>query len=346
MYKTLTPLLKKKNHSRDNLGYTARKCLRNLMMTKNIIIKKADKGSVIVVENTTDYVQNGRGHLSDKSVYKRLDRDISMPIKSSIVQKLKHLYQAGKLNEEQYKYCLPLAGSKTARLYFLKKVHKNPPTGIRPIVSSCGSATENISQFVDICLQPMAKALPSYVRDSADFIEKIKSVKCPSTDIILSSWDIVSLYTNIPHKEGLEAVYAATKRQTHCSVKPKVLTELVKIVLKNNTITFAGEYYLQLQGTAMGTRLAPAYANVFMGELEKIWHSYVDEKCIIAWYRFIDDIFLIWNSSEEELDKWVQKCNQTHSLIKITYKKSSLETTFLDVTVFKGPKFRMTGFLD
>ena len=68
-------------------------------------------------------------------------------------------------------------------------------------------------------------------------------------DIILSSWDIVSLHTNIPHKEGLEAVNAATKRQTHCPVKTNVLTELAKIVLKNNTIMFAGEYYLQLQGT-------------------------------------------------------------------------------------------------
>ena len=35
-----------------------------------------------------------------------------------------------------------------------------------------------------------------------------------------------------------------------------------------------------------------------------------------------------------------------HNLIKITYEKSSLETTFLDVTVFKGPKFRTTGFFD
>ena len=191
----------------------------------------------------------------------------------------------------------------------------------------------------------MAKALPSYVRDSMDFIEKVKSIKCPP-DAILSSWDVVSLYTNIPHKEGLEAVNKAAMRQPHCPVKPKVLTELAKIVLKNNTITFAGEYYLQLQGTAMGTRLAPAYANVFMGELEKIWHSHVDKQSIIAWYRFIDDIFLIWNGSEEELDEWVEKCNQTHSLIKITHEKSNLEATFLDVTMFKGPKFRMTGFLD
>ena len=83
-----------------------------------------------------------------------------------------------------------------------------------------------------------------------------------------------------------------------------------------------------------------------MGELEKIWYSHVDKQSIVAWYRFIDDIFLIWNDSEEELDRWVEKCNQTHSLIKITHEKSSLETTFLDVTVFKDPKFRMTGCLD
>ena len=56
---------------------------------------------------------------------------------------------------------------------------------------------------------------------------KIKSIKCPP-NVILSSWD----YTNIPHKEGLEAVNKAAMRQPHCPVKPKVLTELAKIVLK------------------------------------------------------------------------------------------------------------------
>ena len=43
---------------------------------------------------------------------------------------------------------------------------------------------------------------------------------------------------------------------------------LLEIVLKNNCFEFDGTYYKQLQDTAVGTKLAPAYANIFMGYLE------------------------------------------------------------------------------
>ena len=42
----------------------------------------------------------------------------------------------------------------------------------------------------------------------------------------------------------------------------------LEIVLKNNTFQFNGKSYIQLQGMAMGTKLVPAYANIFMGKLE------------------------------------------------------------------------------
>jgi hypothetical protein len=40
------------------------------------------------------------------------------------------------------------------------------------------------------------------------------------------------------------------------------------MVLKKN-FTFNGDHYIQINGTAMGTKMAPSYANIFMGKLEK-----------------------------------------------------------------------------
>jgi hypothetical protein len=40
-------------------------------------------------------------------------------------------------------------------------------------------------------------------------------------------------------------------------------------VLKKNNFTFNGDHYLQINGTAMGTKMAPSYANIFMGKIEK-----------------------------------------------------------------------------
>ena len=44
-----------------------------------------------------------------------------------------------------------------------------------------------------------------------------------------------------------------------------VLICLLETVLKNSTFEFDGKFYKQLQDTAMGAKLAPAYANIFIG---------------------------------------------------------------------------------
>ena len=43
---------------------------------------------------------------------------------------------------------------------------------------------------------------------------------------------------------------------------------MIEQILTMNNFEFNGEYYLQIQGTAMGTRMASSYANIFMGKLE------------------------------------------------------------------------------
>ena len=82
-----------------------------------------------------------------------------------------------------YTFCLPPKHARLARIYFLKKIHKNP-MGIRPIVSSCESPTENISQFVDYWLQPHTKLLQSYLKDTNQFISEIEQLTIPSTLIL------------------------------------------------------------------------------------------------------------------------------------------------------------------
>ena len=64
------------------------------------------------------------------------------------------------------------------------------------------------------------------------------------------------------------------------------------------------------------------------------------------WKRFIDDIFLIWTGSQQQLDEFMGKINSHHRTIKFTHETSENEATFLDVTAYKGEKFQTTGILD
>ena len=160
-------------------------------------------------------------------------------------------------------FCSPPIKARLAKLYFLKKLHKSP-MGIRPIVSSCESPTENISQFIDYWLQPIMKGIPSYLKDTTELLNQLNELSIPK-DVLLVTIDVKSLYTCIPHREGIQARAEALERSR--AIHPdqpdtNTLIILLEIVLKNNTFEFNNKCYIQLQGTAMGTRLAPAYANI------------------------------------------------------------------------------------
>lgn len=96
------------------------------------------------------------------------------------------------------------------------------------------------------------------------------------------------------------------------------------------------EHLLQIMGTAMGTKMAPPYSNLFMGRIEEpiietfIW-------ALLIWKRFIDDIFLIFLGTSEELLGLQNFMNSSHPNIKFTFQSSLTEIPFLDVLVYVGP---------
>ena len=77
------------------------------------------------------------------------------------------------------------------------------------------------------------------------------------------------------------------------------LIEMLAQVLSYNNFQFDGKNYLQVGGTAMGTRVAPSYANIFMNDFEDK-HVYTHHLQPLAWYRYIDGVFCLWQHGEEE----------------------------------------------
>jgi hypothetical protein len=66
-----------------------------------------------------------------------------------------------------------------------------------------------------------------------------------------------------------------------------------------NNFTFNGDHYLQINGSAMGTKMAPSYANTFMGKFEKqLLESSIESP--LSWHRFIDDVDMKWTQSDVE----------------------------------------------
>ena len=97
-------------------------------------------------------------------------------------------------------------------------------------------------------------------------------------------------------------------------------------MLKNNIFTFGKKTLKQKRGTAIGTKFAPPYSILFMAELESEYKAYL-------WWRYIDDIFFLWEHGENKLKSFIDKINKAHPTIKFTAEWSKTSINFLDVTV-------------
>ena len=123
--------------------------------------------------------------------------------------------------------------------------------------------------MLDLILQPYVGQTRSYIKDTSDFLEKISSIELEEDDWLFTM-DVTSLYMNIPHDEGIECIrnLLNSKRQNKLP-RNHNLIKMLELVLKLNNFTFNSENYLQVNGTAMGTRVAPTYANLFMDSIER-----------------------------------------------------------------------------
>ena len=92
--------------------------------------------------------------------------------------------------------------------------------------------------------------------------------------------------------------------------------------------------YLQIKACAIGTICVPAYANIFMAYFEeKFIYPLTDAKTLL-YFRFIDDIFMIWTKSEKNLIEFLDELNTKHTSIKFEFKYSRQQIEFLDTLVY------------
>ena len=320
---------RKKNLTKEE--YKSIKLLRN---HPDIIIKPADKGSAIVIQDKEYYVKEGERQLHNDYFYEETENDLTGEVIHRVNLHVNNTLQRGQISQNTSKY-LTTDIDRTQQFYLLPKIHKdiNKWPG-RPIVSSSGGPTEKISQFVDHFIGPLVPLSESYIRDSTHMINILNNLNI-SPDTLFCTLDITSLYTNIPHKEGTQAIkeFLAIHRDTNALPHNSYITELLEVVLTNNYFDFNGKYYHQKSGTAMGTKLAPSYANLFMTKFEQI-HVYTYHLQHTLWKRFIDDIFMIWPYGMDSLLEFIQHLNTVHPTIKFTSTISSSEIAFLDLIIY------------
>ena len=143
--------------------------------------------------------------------------------------------------------------------------------------------------------------------------------------------DDVSLYPSIPHTADLAALRDALDNLEDNKIPGEDLVKMSEFVLRNNYFEFNGSIKQQLSGTAIGTKLAPPYACIFMDKLET---NFLKTQTLrpLVWFRYID-VFFLWTRGEVNLKRFLDNLNNYDPYIKFTHEYSRKEIPFLDLKV-------------
>ena len=175
-----------------------RKIIQKLKCNKDIVVTHPDKGNGVVILNRDEYIKSMTELISDEKKFRKLKEDPALKRERALQWTLREINKKYIFSDVEYSNLYP-KGTKSARLYGTPKIHKAflpgslPP--FRPIVSSIGTYNYNLAQYIDSLLSPHIPSEYS-TKGSFTFIEEIKSVSV--TDTFLISFDVTSLFTNIP----------------------------------------------------------------------------------------------------------------------------------------------------
>ena len=127
-----------------------------------------------------------------------------------------------------------------------------------------------MSSFQGCKLTVLKIELTRIIKDTTHFLNKLEQLGQLPDNAFLVTLDVSSLYTNIPHNEGIDACrhFLDTRIRNPSTISTETLCDLIRMILTMNNFTFNDKNYLQIHGTAMGTRMAPSYANLFLAKFE------------------------------------------------------------------------------
>jgi hypothetical protein len=299
----------------------------------NIIVTNADKGSITVILNKTEYDYKADIHLSDTNTYTKIKKDLTNITEKKTNDIIKIWYTKKFINEVTYKKLIT-KHSQAPKIYFKPKIHKeNRP--LRPIVSSVNSPTYNLSKYLSNILNKIIGQTQYHIINSKNFKYYIKS-KTLLENHILISLDVVSLFTNIPTELALKTIELKWKDiALHTNIHMKTFLDAIDLCINNTYFQYNDTFYKQTSGCAMGNPLSSTIANLVMEQLETDCLKNLPIKPTF-YYRYVDDIFTTYHINHTE--QLLNTFNNFHPKLQFTIEKENIhkQLPFLDILVIRN----------
>ena len=214
-------------------------------------------------------------------------------------------------------------------LYGQPKIHKIG-NKMRPVVSSYMSPFYKLAKWIVGEFNTLPPPPGFDVKNVYEFVDKVKDITLEPVEIIVS-YDVISLYPNVPIPEALQIVNDWLFESGVSDTKADLLFRTTRQCMEQNFFQYNNKFYKQTFGANMGNPLSCFVANAFLGELE----LKLKKKGLLPriWLRYVDDIFAVVKRSEA--DSLISTLNSQSTTIKFTLDKENENGSlpFLDVLI-------------
>ena len=196
-----------------------------------------------------------------------------------------------------------------------------------------GTPEYKLAKFLDSIIKPYIP--DSYIiQSSEEFLNKINTFNFNSSNQFLVSFDVKSLFTNVPLSQTIDIIanyIFSSDRNDHPPITKEVFVKLMHLATECMFL-FKDELYKQVDGIGMGSPFGCTMANFFLGHLETL--IFKDQmSCHPKLYvRYIDDVFAVFDDVNA-CSSFLNILNSQHDNIKFTIEKSTNTLQFLDVDI-------------
>ena len=276
------------------------------------------------------YIQESFKLLSNPAHYEKIPLDPTADYQVEVSSTIRSFIRSQSLPPEAHK--LIPSDPRCSIFYILPKIHKDGNPG-RPIVSTISCPTSIISDFIDSICQPILINTPSYLKDTKHCLQILNDFHFCGNQRFIITGDVQSLYTVISHEKGLISLKHFLDNRVVQQPPTSVIIRLAELVLKLNAFKFNNEYYKQVSGVAMGTKMGPVFACLHLAYLEqKFFESYTGPVPTL-FKRYVDDYLLFFSCPPEQVNSFLSQYSNIDNEINITWSNLSSQAPFLDISI-------------
>ena len=196
-------------------------------------IKPADKDSAVFTWSKYDYLLEAKNHINNSKVYQKWSGNPLQKVNTKIKSGLTDMLNCKEIDKKIMNYLLTKQ-LQLGRFYLLPKISKRTSkVPGRPVIANNGTATENISAFIDCHLKTIVPTVLHIREDTRDFLSRLNELCEIPENAYLEWFDVVGSYPHQPYEENLEILKCCLDKGEDQWVSSENLCGLVKMILKH-----------------------------------------------------------------------------------------------------------------